>query len=246
MLRKNWFPSTSLICVSAFAVPFVSFHAMANKTKPSGVPAAGSASAAQAAEEKPPLVLQNRYFLKALRPEVSLFGGSIMNESYSQTWLGGARAGIFFTETIGAEYSYTSYFSSDSADLKALKKLEYCNDKKTRCTSPEPSFNRLTQSQQLALTFAPIYGKVNFLDLSIVYSDIYANLGASFMGSQQGNKVGGLVGVGQRFYFAKSYNVRIDATDYIFMEERENLGNKSKALRNALVLSLGFSAFLWE
>ena len=196
--------------------------------------------------EKPPMVLQNRYFLKALRPEINAFGGSVQNEAYSQTWAVGGRMALFFTETLGAEYGFSKYLSSDSADLKALKKLKYCNDNKTKCTTPEPSFNRLTQSHQFSMTFAPIYGKVNFMDLGIVYSDIYANLGFALVGTQQGDKKGAVVGLGQRLYFAKSYNVRIDAQNYVFTETRENLGSTKSAVRNALVLSLGFSAFLWE
>jgi outer membrane beta-barrel protein len=196
--------------------------------------------------EKPPMVLQNRYFLKAFRPEVNVYGGSVQNEAYSQTWAAGARLGMFFTETIGAEYGFNRYFSKDSADLNALQKLQYCNDAKTKCKSPEPSFNRLTQSHQFDITFAPIYGKVNFMDLGIVYSDIYANLGFVLQGTEQGNKKAAQVGVGQRFYFAKSYNIRIDAQDFIFSETRQNLESSKTTIRNALVLSLGFSAFLWE
>jgi hypothetical protein len=216
----------SLMIPFAFTILNISGIAVAKPEK------TDSSESKDALTEKPPMVLQNRYFLKALRPELNVFGGSVQNEAYSKTWAAGGRLAMFFTETLGAEYAFTKFISADSADLKALQKLSYCNDKKTKCTSPEPSFNRLTQSHDFSVTFAPIYGKVNFMDLGIVYSDIYANLGFSL--------------VGQRFYFAKSYNIRIDGQDKIFAETRENLGKTSTKIRNALVLSIGFSAFLWE
>ena len=192
----------------------------------------------------PPLVLQNRYFLKAIRPEANVFFGSILNESYSQTWNYGARLGMFFNETIGAEYTFSKFLANDSRDLEALRKLQYCNDNKTKCTNPQPSFVRLTGAHLGTVTFAPIYGKINFLDLGIVYSDIYTNLGGGVIGTSQGSKPAAVVGFGQRFYFAKNYNFRIDATNHIFSEERENLGEKKKAIKNAWSVTLGFSMFL--
>lgn len=196
--------------------------------------------------EKPPMVLQNRFFLKTLRPEVSVFGGQLLNESYSRTWMFGARTGLFLTEAIGAEYSFETYQPSDSDDLKALRSLRYCNDAGTKCTRPEPSFVRLERAHMATATFAPIYGKVNLLDWFILYSDIYANVGAGLLDTSQGSKIAGVIGFGQRLYFAKSYNVRIDAVDHIFQEERENLGTKKESVRNAWTVSLGVSAFLWE
>jgi outer membrane beta-barrel protein len=201
------------------------------------------------APSKPPLVLQNRYFLKKLRPELSLHGGQVLNESYSQTFQVGARAGLFITETLGVEYTFDKYLGGDSDDLKALRKLEYCGangEPDTTCKRVEPSFVRLESGHSATLTFAPIYGKINLLEGYILYSDIYANVGAGMLGTSQGSKPTAILGVGQRFYFAKSFNVRVDAVDHIFQEERTNGTDKTKNVRNAWTVSLGVSAFLTE
>lgn len=196
----------------------------------------------------PVRVLQNRYFLKALRPEVSVFGGTVLNESYSNTYAVGARAGIFVTEYLGLEYTYSVYNAQDSADLKAINGLEYCPP--TGCVnnevkSLEPSFIRLKSAHTGLLTFAPIYSKISLFSQFILYSDICFSAGAASLNTSQGAKTAAVIGIGQRFYFAKSFNLRIDATDHIFKETRVNKGENVTSTRHAWVVSLGASAFLW-
>lgn len=198
-------------------------------------------------------VLQNRYFLKAMRPELSLFGGMVLNESYSDTYTYGARAGMFLTELVGLEYAFGMYKALDSPDLKALKKSQVCVG--NVCKGIEPSFSRLKLAHSLSLTLAPVYGKVNLLDLAIIYSDINFSAGAAYLKIDQykpaalsfarASKVAPLLGVGQRFYFGKSFSARIDASDYIYLEERENLGQVKKGTRHAWTVTVGLSAFLF-
>lgn len=193
----------------------------------------------------PVRVLQNRYFLKALRPEVSIFGGSVLNESYSNTYAFGARAGLFVTEYLGLEYAYTVFSAKDSADLKAISSIEYCSD--VQCTEKkilEPSFVRLKSSHAGLVTFAPIYSKISLFSQLILYSDICFSAGAARINTSQGTKTATVLGVGQRFYFAKSFNIRIDATDHIFKETRINKGEEVDSTRHAWLISLGASAFL--
>jgi outer membrane beta-barrel protein len=198
--------------------------------------------------ELPVRVLQNRYFLKALRPEASLFGGTLLNESYSKTNVIGARLGLFVTESLGMEYAFTRYTSVDSADLTAIRSTKYYtpDDGFTTEKHLEPSFVRLRASHSIYGTFAPVYGKINFLDFAIIYSDIAISAGYSTIDTSQGSKSSFVWGFGERFYFAKSFNVRVDAFDHIFEEERENRGTKQKNTRHAWVVSVGFSAFLWS
>lgn len=207
---------------------------------PSLAPAADDARA-----ERPVKVLQNRYFLKAMRPELSGFGGVVLNESYSRTILLGARVGLFPTESWGIEAAYGKFIASDSADLKALKQLDYY-DQKGKPLSIEPSYVRLNSVTSLTGSFVPIYGKINLLDWNIIYSDLYVNAGLGLVGSTQGNKTAFVFGGGQRFYFAKNYNVRVDAVDNMFRETRDNLGKSTESWHHAWTVTLGFSAFLTE
>ncbi len=239
--------------LSLVGVLFVSKIAFAQTQTPSANAAPQTTSAPNEGKWEPKVkVLQNRYFIKALRPEVSLFGGTLLNESYSQTWIYGARMGVFLNESIGAELTYKAFSSADSPDLKALQSIEYCNG--TTCTHPEPAFTRLNRAISLTGTFAPIYGKINLLDWVILYSDIYVNAGVSslnvqqepaILGSQKKNKVSPIWSVGQRFYFAKSFNIRVDAEDHVFNEERvTRAGDKKSSWKHAWTVSVGFSAFM--
>lgn len=190
-------------------------------------------------------VLQNRYFLKAMRPEVSLFGGTVLNEAYSTTYAGGGRVGMFLTEYLGIDYSYTQFKAADSADLKAIRAVEYCAN--TACDQKkrlEPSFVRMESAHSALLTLAPIYSKTSLFSQYILYSDIYFSAGGGVLKTSQGNKTSFLLGLGQRFYFAKSFNIRIDAWDHIFSEDRYNLGQVKKSTRHAWLIGVGFSAFL--
>ena len=165
----------------------------------------------------------------------------------------GGRVGLFVTEAVGVEYTFSKFLASDSADLKALRKLKYCgaNGKPdTTCDAVEPSFVRLESAHSASLTFAPIYGKINILEGYILYSDIYANVGGGLVDTSQGNKTALVLGIGQRVYFAKSFNVRIDAVDHVFREDRTNTSGGDTETktntRNAWTVSLGISAFLMD
>ena len=59
-----------------------------------------------------------------------------------------------------------------------------------------------------------------------------------------GLEVAPVLGVGQRFYFGKSFSARVDAMDYVYSEEREHLGKVKKGTRHAWTVMLGLSAFL--
>ena len=79
----------------------------------------------------------------------------------------------------------------------------------------------------------------------ILYSDIYFSAGSGILETHQGSKKPLILGVGQRFYFAKRFNLRIDAQDQIFQQVRENLGQEKKSIKHAWTVSAGLSVFLW-
>ncbi len=195
----------------------------------------------------PPVkVLQNRFFNKALRPEFSIFAGTLLSESYTETTSFGLRAGFFFTEWVGLDYAYTTFQVSDSPDLEALRNIEVYNNKpKQERVLIEPSYVSLKNLHSLLATLAPIYGKINVFDLMILYSDIYFSAGTGILQTNQGSKKPLILGVGQRFYFAKRFNLRIDAQDQIFQQVRENLGQEKKSIKHAWTVSCGLSVFLW-
>lgn len=230
---RNFYLLRHLICISAvvYWLRFASFAKAAND---------------ELLPPPPVKVLQNRFFNKALRPEFSIFAGTLLSESYTQTTSFGLRGGFFFTEWVGIDYAYTTFQVSDSPDLEALRNIEVYNNKtKPERVLIEPSYVSLKTLHSLLATLAPIYGKINVFDQLILYSDIYFSAGAGLLETNQGSKKPLILGVGQRFYFAKRFNLRIDAQDQIFQQVRENLGEQKKSIKHAWTVSCGLSVFLW-
>jgi len=189
-----------------------------------------------------PTVIQNRFFTKQYRLEAGASFGSLLNESYSKTQSVGARAGMFFTEKIGAEYNFVNFRSVDSVDLVALRTQEICIEKE--CKSLEPSFIRLNRMHQLQAVTAPIYGKINLLDTVILYSDLTLSAGLAQVQTTQGNKWAFTPGIGQRFYFSKSFSLRVDVTDVYLKESYVSQGKTRDNWRHNWMAQAGLSVFL--
>jgi len=208
-------------------------------------PSASGRAVAMVRTEAPaetPTVLQNRFFTKLLRAEVGVSGGSILNESYSKTSAIGARAGLFLTEKIGVEYNYSKFNASDSPDLMALRSQEVCVG--TECRSIEPAYIRLSKLHQLQIITAPVYGKINLFDWVILYSDLTFGAGFGHVQTSQGAKWAFTPTFGQRFYFSKSFSLRVDATD-VFLRETIKKGTlTAENWRHNWVAQVGLSAFL--
>lgn len=171
--------------------------------KPEDVRGKGTAS--------PVTILQNRYFLKAWRPELGVSYGTVTNEAYTDTKLLGFRGALFFNEWLGLELQSFNATTSDSDDLKALKRLRYLKiEDPTVQVFPDPEVNRIKKITDLSAIVAPFYGKLNFADWLIIYSDLYFTAGASKLDTDQGDLNAFTFGAGQRFYWQKSLSVRID------------------------------------
>ncbi|MEN9827345.1 MAG: hypothetical protein RI953_3090 [Pseudomonadota bacterium] len=189
-----------------------------------------------------PTVLQNRFFTKQLRLETGVSAGTILNESYSSTSSFGGRLGLFLSEKVGIEYNYAAFKAADSPDLQALRKQEVCVA--LECRSIEPSFIRLTKAHQLQVVTAPIYGKINLFDWLILYSDLTLSAGAARVETSQGQKWAVTPGIGQRFYFSRSFSLRVDATDIYLKQSVTNGETTVSNWRHNWVAQFGLSAFL--
>lgn len=166
-------------------------------------------------------ILQSRYFLKAWRPEVGLLMGSVLNEAFTKTKTRGLRVGVFLNEWVGLESQYILTTVRNSPDRKALNQKKYrdYNDQ-SKFVTADAEVNPISSFQDFVLIGAPLYGKVNVLDLGIVYVDIYASLGFSRVGTEQGTKNALAIGAGQRFYFAERWSGRLDFRNRSYSETR--------------------------
>ncbi len=181
-------------------------------------------------------VLQNRYFLKTMRPEVGLMAGSFLNESYTDTTTYGFRAGMFISEWLGIEGQFVRTSVKDSADRVALNRLEYYRVGSNGdavadvIVHPDPEVNPINGINEIAATVAPFYGKLNLMDRLIVYSDLYLTSGLASVDTGQGSKTAFVLGAGQRFYLLQNLSVRLDIRDRIFNEDRNNQSTRKHAI----------------
>lgn len=201
--------------------------------------------------KKPISVLQNRYFLKAWRPETGLMVGTIMDEAYLESNTFGARASLFFNEWLGFEVQGVRTSVSDSADRRALKELKYRpldegnssnalpdGVEEEITVSPDPEVNAIYGYTDFAAIYAPFYGKLNFLNQWIVYTDVYVTGGYAKVDTDQGPKNSFTLGIGERFYFGESWAVRVDYRDRIFTETRA--GQETRKHMQAVDLGASF------
>lgn len=192
-------------------------------------------------EKNPVSVLQNRYFTKAMRPEVGLATGSFLNEAYTNTALRGARFSLFITEWFGVEVQSFDTSVTDSEDRKVLNQQRYQDPDTGEIVSPDPEVNNVSSIKDINAVFAPFYGKLNLMNSMILYSDLYLTAGVAKVETFQGDLNAITLGAGQRFYFLQSLSFRIDFRDRIYKETRA----KRDSTRHAYSVDFGLSYFFF-
>ena len=185
-------------------------------------------------------VLQNRFYLKAWRPEIGTLFGTITNEAYTDTKLHGFRLGIFLNEWIGIEGQHILTTVRDSADRKALKKKIYRDQYENKLVTADAEVNPIKQIQDFVAVAAPLYGKVNILDLALIYVDLYGTFGVSRVSTQQGLKTAIAAGAGQRFYWGDRWSLRLDFRNRSYTETRAGLESRKNAWSTDLSVSYLF------
>jgi outer membrane beta-barrel protein len=203
--------------------------------------------------KEPLTVLQNRYFLKSTRPEFGFAVGSILDEAYLNTTTFGVRSGFFMNEWLGFEVQMLRTNVSDSDDRRALNQLRYrpLNDENTEnavptdgtetevIVTPDPEINAIHGMTDFHTVVAPFYGKLNFLNKWIVYTDMYLTAGIARVETDQGDKNSVTLGAGERFYVGKAWSFRLDFKDRIFSETRAGQTTR----KNSYSVDFGASYF---
>lgn len=185
-------------------------------------------------------VLQNRFYLKAWRPEIGTLIGTITNEAYTDTKLHGFRLSLFLNEWVGVEGQYILTTVRDSADRKALKKKIYRDQFEDKKVTADAEVNPIKQIQDYVAVAAPLYGKVNLLDLALIYVDIYGTFGVSRVNTEQGIKTAITAGAGQRFYWGDRWSLRLDFRNRSFTETRAGLESRKNAWSSDVSVSYLF------
>jgi outer membrane beta-barrel protein len=192
-------------------------------------------------------VMQNRFFTKAMRPELSLSAGTILNQSYTDTNAVGLRGSLFVNEWLGLEYRYQFARTTDSQDMEQLQRHRYYavgSDGEAvtdHYVYPTPKQTIISGIQDLQLVAAPLYGKVNVFDLAIAYVDGYIGLGASQLTAEKDSFSSLTASTGVRLFLEKSYSLRVELTS----RSTPVLFDGSESYPNLLSLDVGAGVFLW-
>lgn len=170
--------------------------------------------------EKKIYVLQNRKYLKAMHPIVSVIGDVGLSNPYMSTYMGEGRFSFYFSEAWGLELFYGLTSSSPNNTMQALQN-----------SSPNalPNIREINSQFGAMVHWVPWYAKINVFN-SILYFDWYFGLGAGNLQSQvdtrtsvsaaasyvQQSLPGLFFSTGHYYHLSHSFLVRLDVTGSVF------------------------------
>ena len=225
------------------------------------------------AERSQPNVVQNRFFLKTNRFEVTPALGYVPNNPFSRRFIGGVMVGYHLSETFAAEGAILYSPDLGRDDLKPLTStlvaIAYQGD-------PDVEFQQPVDKMILGATFAarwsPVYGKINLLGESVLNFDFYGTGGLGLLSiaeyyatyNEEGAATGDMVklsspqskvkvpvnlGVGFDFFVSQSVAIKIDARSYLYVDKQPdydptNANELSSRLYNTFIASAGVSIFM--
>ena len=237
---------------------------------------AGSQGADQALTEfregsEPKNVVQNRFFLKEERFEITPSLGYVPNNPFVKRYVGGLMFAYHFTEEIAAEA--TVMYSPDlgEEDLKELTStlVEIANAEKVG--SFQQPFDKMILGSTFNARWAPVYGKLNLIGEGVLNFDFYGTAGLGLLSGQQyfatyekapkGESSVAIqdfgsvmhpnvnVGLGFNFFLSGSVALKIDGRSYLYIDKKpdyepdDNQSSDESRLYNTFVATVGLGFF---
>jgi outer membrane beta-barrel protein len=218
-------------------------------------------------------VVQNRFFLKKDRFELSPMAGYVPNNPFAKRYIGGVLAAYHFSETLAAE---GAFLYSPDLGVNDLKDLTHTLVGIAREGSGDVEFQQPVDKMVLGATvaarWAPVYGKINLLGERILNFDLYGTAGMGLLTVDKYYAVydddapEGVVptklevvevkpvlplnlGIGMDFFLSSSVALKIDARNYLYIDSKPDYdpdpGNQvtENRLYNNFVASAGVSVF---
>ena len=186
-------------------------------------------------------VIQRRFLPKTGRFEFSGAGLLGINNAFFTNVGGAARLGYYFTERWGIE---ASYLVISNSQRQVTKNLEDNQDVQTS--------NLVTADSYYggAVKWSPFYGKISWLNKSIISFDTHFLVGGGFTSTEYDDATTIHLGVGQTFASSKSWAFRWDFRYNFYSPETVTVtsGVSSVETQNQsdLILAFGFSFFFPE
>ncbi len=228
------------------------FLALALTATASPVAQAGTKPARQALRDKTegkktPNVVQNRFFTKAKRFELSPLGGYVPNNPFAKRYIGGILAAYHLSETFAVEGAFLYSPDLGAADLKGLTHtlvdIAHEGGSGEESVAFQQPIDKMTLGATFAARWAPVYGKINLIGERVLNFDWYLALGAGMLSIQKyyavysetptadgsttaltdlgkGGKFAGNVGMGMDFYLSGSVALKLDARSYLYVDTK--------------------------
>jgi outer membrane beta-barrel protein len=183
-------------------------------------------------DERPSYAIQNRKYL--LSHELTLAVGTVPIDAFYKGLTGTFQYTIHFGTTWAWEVVSFSYSQNFWTSLREDLENNWRNP-----ASPT-AISELRFFGDSNLILKPLYGKLAYLNRSLVYGELYLALGpAAAQYTTDEYHVGGDVGVGFRVYLARRLSARLDLRYYRFQRVAGSGGDRDHD--DVLFIQLGLS-----
>lgn len=189
------------------------------------------------AEFKDIAVINKRYLPKTGRVELSPSFGLILNDAFFNDFAFSGRAAFYFTEKYGLEVTGIGLSTQNKGVTDGLAQERNVNTESL--ATPKSYYGA-------AFKWAPVYGKMGFLNKSIVPFDTYFLVGGGITQTNQGTSPPTLhLGTGQIYAIRKWMAARWDFTWLGYNSETKVAGRSGGFFSN-LYITIGVSFFIPE
>jgi len=255
---------SKLLCVTAACLGLTTYAPPAE---------AGARPAQKALKEleegrRPYNVVQNRFFLKTDRFELSPVLGYVPNNPFVQRYVGGVFMGYHFSETFAAEGAFLYAPDLGQNDLKDLTTtlVAIAHEGSGQVDFQQP-LEKMILGATFAARWAPVYGKINLIGERVINFDFYGVAGLGMLSineyyarynddfdppvetslAEKKVKVPVNLGVGFDFFLSSSVALKIDARSYLYGDKKPqydpNTPVTESRIYNNFVASVGVAVF---
>ena len=187
--------------------------------------------------------VENRYFLKGKRFELTPNFGLVPNNAFARRFTVGLNFGYHFNENLSVQGRFSFAPDLGKSDVKGLVPILLQR-------APDPAFqqplDKVTLAASFGVAWAPVYGKINILGETVVNFDFYGFLGLGlvvqneYVATENPNpadtslksffdlssppvsevRVAPTIGLGGNFFITQGIALRLDGSFAIFPDDK--------------------------
>jgi len=220
----------------------------------------------------PKNAVENRFFLKEERFELTPSIGYVPNDPFVKRYVGGVMFAYHFSEELATEATVMYAPDLGEEDLKELTStlVQIANDSKSSSGEFQQPLNKMILGATFDVRWAPVYGKLNLIGEKVLNFDFYGVAGLGLLSGQQyyatydangqdnavslqdvGAKAHPNVnlGVGFDFFLSSSVALKLDGRSYLYIDKKPDYDPTDQQtpdesrLYNTFVATLGLAFF---